>query len=253
MAVNDAINHNTFMKAFVVLLTLALLSACSSKPYVVKPTDGAVSTRGSEIYIVSHGWHTGFVIPSDALTERLPKLKNRFKNSPNLEIGWGDKGFYQAKEITSGLTMRAIFMPTESVVHVVAVPKDVIKYFPHSKVETLCLNGPEFDSLVRFIESSFARDSNGNIVPLKNGIYGDSQFYQGVGDYYLMNTCNKWTAKGLSSAGLDISPTFKLTAGSVMSYLNSSESARSVTVKEQGSCSLPQETHKTTAVAYPVH
>jgi hypothetical protein len=32
-----------------------------------------------------------------------------------------------------------------------------------------------------------------------------------------MNTCNKWTAKGLKSAGMDISPMFKLTAGSVMS------------------------------------
>jgi len=34
-----------------------------------------------------------------------------------------------------------------------------------------------------------------------------------------MNTCNKWTAKGLKSAGMDISPTFKLTAESIMDYL----------------------------------
>ncbi|MFB8829603.1 hypothetical protein ACE0DR_10225 [Azotobacter sp. CWF10] len=31
-----------------------------------------------------------------------------------------------------------------------------------------------------------------------------------------MNTCNKWTAKGLRSAGVDIFPAFKLTAGSIM-------------------------------------
>ena len=34
-----------------------------------------------------------------------------------------------------------------------------------------------------------------------------------------MNTCNKWTAKGLKSAGMDISPTFKLTADSIMDYV----------------------------------
>ena len=73
--------------------------------------------------------------------------------------------------------------------------------------------------LISFIENSFYKQSNGDIVPLKNGIYGDSQFYKGEGDYYLMNTCNKWTAKGLSSAGMDISTTFKLTAGSIMDYL----------------------------------
>ncbi len=34
-----------------------------------------------------------------------------------------------------------------------------------------------------------------------------------------MNTCNTWTAKGLKSAGMDISPTFKLTADSIMDYM----------------------------------
>ena len=57
------------------------------------------------------------------------------------------------------------------------------------------------------------------MVELESGIYGNSQFYKGVGDFYLMNTCNKWTAKGLKSAGMDISPTFKLTADSIMDYL----------------------------------
>ena len=57
------------------------------------------------------------------------------------------------------------------------------------------------------------------MLALKNGIYGNSQFYKGVGDYYLMNTCNKWTAKGLKSIGMDISPIFKLTADSIMTYI----------------------------------
>lgn len=35
----------------------------------------------------------------------------------------------------------------------------------------------------------------------------------------MMNTCNKWTAKGLKSAGLDISLWFKQTQDSIMSYL----------------------------------
>ena len=38
-----------------------------------------------------------------------------------------------------------------------------------------------------------------------------------------MNTCNRWTAKGLKSIGMDISPTLKLTAGSVMNYLTKSK------------------------------
>ena len=57
------------------------------------------------------------------------------------------------------------------------------------------------------------------MIALGAGIYGDSQFYRGAGEYYLTNTCNKWTAKALQSAGMDISPGFKLTADSVMGYI----------------------------------
>ena len=144
---------------------------------------------------------------------------------PYLEFGWGDKGFYQAKEITSGLSMRAIFWPTESVMHVVAVPQNPDIYFPKSKIEVLCLDNEQYALLISFIEQSFYKDNDGSVIELKNGIYGNSQFYKSVGDYYWMNTCNKWTAKGLESARLDISSTFKLTSDSVMDYLSEDNKA----------------------------
>ena len=62
-------------------------------------------------------------------------------------------------------------------------------------------------------------------MPLSKGIYGDSQFYEGTGRYSMLNTCNVWTAKGLNSAGFDISPMFNLTAGSVMNYLENTQPA----------------------------
>lgn len=201
-----------------ILIALAL-SGCSTKPHIVKTTDIKTS-KSMGVSIVSHGWHTGFVVPSDTITSRLPQLKERFENSPYLEFGWGDKGFYQSEEITSSLTIRAIFWPTESVVHVVEVPEPAEVYFPDSKIITLCLQSDQYSKLVAFIESSFYKEVGGKIHPTKNGIYGNSQFYKGVGDYYLMNTCNKWTAKGLASTGMDITTTFKLTADSIMDYLS---------------------------------
>ena len=207
------------MKQLYFTIVILSLSACSSKPYVVLPGKEAGDSGKKRIYVVSHGWHTGFVVAAEDIQARLPQLKQRFGDSPNLEFGWGDKGFYQAKEITTGLTLRAVLWPTKSVVHAVAVPQTVKEYFPHSTIETICLGSSEYSSLLTFISNSFYKDQHGEIVALKNGIYGDSQFYAGVGDYYLMNTCNKWTAKGLKSAGMDISPLFKLTASSVMNYI----------------------------------
>jgi len=199
----------------------ALLAGCSSKPYAVKlPEDIPVSGR-NEIYVVSHGWHTGLVLPAKNIQDRLPGLKQRFGNTPWIEFGWGDKGFYQANEITIGLTFRAMFWSSGSVIHAVAVAGDIQEFFPNSDVRKLCFSDAALSSLLDFMEGSFARNPQGEIVALKDGIYGNSQFYDGVGVYHMFNTCNKWTAKGLQSAGMDVSPMLKLTSGSVMSYIES--------------------------------
>jgi len=213
------------LKIAFALAIITLISACSSKPNVVNHPSPFTEEGSIELYIVSHGWHTGFVIPAENIQARLPELRERFHDTPYIEFGWGDKGFYQAEEITSGLTLRAIFLPTPSVIHAVAVPRNVETYFGNSEVEKLCLTHSELSSLIKFVEGSFHKDENGNVVPLKNGIYGNSQFYQGTGDYYLMNTCNKWTAKGLKSLGMDIMPRFKLTASSVMTYLRNRDTS----------------------------
>jgi len=215
------------MKNFI-LLIIIILAGCSSKPYIVSYAEEFEGSGQNEVYVVSHGWHTGFVIPAPEIQGVMPELERRFGNTPYIEFGWGDKGFYQAKETTLGLTLRAIFWPTESVVHSVAVPQKVEEYFSNSEVAKLCLNDGELSALIGFISSSFYRDRSGNLLELQKGIYGDSKFYSGVGDFYLMNTCNRWTAKGLKSIGMDISPTLKLTAGSVMNYLTKANTALTI-------------------------
>jgi len=179
----------------------------------------------NEVYVVNHGWHTGFVVPASGILQAMPELKQRFGHAPYIEFGWGDNEFYQAKEITSGVTLKAIFLPTDSVVHAVLVPLKVESYFKNSEVEKFCLEDSELGSLIKFISNSFYRDESGNILKLNHGIYGDSQFYEARGDFHIFNTCNKWTAKGLESAGMKISTTFKLTAGSIMNFLSKQESS----------------------------
>ena len=212
---------------FFPLIVIFCLSGCSFKPLVVKHLPEQQVTASKQIYVVNHGWHTGFVIASKTIYRLIPSLEERFGDIPNIEFGWGDKGFYQAKEITTGLTIQALFSPSESVIQAVAVPKNVIDYFKHSDLAQLCLSDGQLQALAEFISRSFEKDDNNQITPLKQGIYGNSQFYKAVGNYHLLNTCNSWTAKGLRSIGMDISPRFRLTAGSIMRYLESN-SAKSL-------------------------
>jgi len=221
------------MKNFI-LLIIIILGGCSAKPNIVSYAEKFEGFGQNGVYVVSHGWHTGFVIPAPEIQGVIPELEQRFGDILYIEFGWGDKGFYQAKETTSGLTLRAIFWPTESVVHSVAVPQKVEEYFSNSEVAKLCLSDGELSALIGFISRSFFRDKSGNLLELQKGIYGDSQFYSGVGDFYLMNTCNRWTAKGLKSIGMDISTTLKLTAGSVMNYLTKANTA--LTIESTRTC-----------------
>ncbi len=207
------------MRITFVLILISGLFGCSFKPVVAGNSEPFSGVGAHEIYVVSHGWHTGLVAPAKAMQARIPALQGRFGDVGYLEFGWGDKGFYQADEITLGLTVRAMLWPTESVMHVVAVSQSLRDYFPDSEVVTLCLTDDALLSLTQFLASSFKRNESDDVMPLQSGMYGDSQFYQGEGDYYLMNTCNKWTAQGLRSVGMNISPSFKLTADSVMDHL----------------------------------
>ena len=204
--------------ALIVLLS-AFVSGCSTYPKVVEPAQ-VLQGKAVTVQVASHGWHTGIILPAALIYSRIPELEARFVGADFLEIGWGDAGFYQANQITSGITFRAIFLPTDSVVHVVGLDEPASLYFSNSLVKPVQVDQANLDSLLSFVSNSFERGAQGSLIELRKGIYGDSQFYAGEGSYYALNTCNKWTAKALYSAGVDLSPLFKLTASSVMRELD---------------------------------
>lgn len=200
---------------------MILASSCTTKPYAIDYSENKLNIRSGKnlVYIINHGRHTGFAVPSEKLFQEFPLLRPRFGDPAFFELGWGDHDFYQADEITLWLKLQAILWPTDTVMHVVAVPKNPRKYFHQNDVVEITLNDSQFAALNRFLCNSFFQDNSGHIIPLKKGNYGDSQFYKGSGEYHLFNTCNKWTSKGLQSAGMNISPTFQITADGIMDYL----------------------------------
>jgi uncharacterized protein (TIGR02117 family) len=212
-----------------ILLVIIFVGISCSEVFAAEPERAS----GHEVYVVKQGWHTGFVVPATAIQQALPGLKQRFGSAPYIEFGWGDEAFYQSEEETVGITLRAIFLPTDTVMHVVAVPMRVDKYFQHSDMQKLCLDDAGYAALIAYISNGFYRDHAGNIQPLNQGLYGDSQFYQGVGRFHIMNTCNTWTAKGLKSAGIDISTTFNPTASSIMSHLSVVDSPARIKLTER--------------------
>lgn len=222
-------------KAWVLaILAFAALAGCAAEPHAIAFSPVAGEARPHRLFAVSHGWHVGLVLPAAPLAARLPALKERFANASYLEIGWGDKGFYQSEEITASLILQAMFSSTGAVMHVVSLPPSAdapFDTFSGSEVLEFCASEREMASINAFVEKSFLKNSAGELISTKPGIYGNSQFYEATGKFHMLNTCNKWVAKGLVSMGLGVNHTFALTSGNLLGQLKSSGRAVRVAAK----------------------
>ena len=200
-----------------ILMCFFLVTACCACAAPVKdlfpPGDNAVTKT---IYLVSHGWHAGIVlrhadIPADLWPENVD-----FPYAELLEVGWGDKQYYQTPDAHFGITLRAALWPTSSVLHIVGFNGAVTAYYSSSEIIEIKLGEPGFELLSRYIAASFARDESGQALPLGRGLYGNSRFYLSRESYHLLNTCNVWTARALRAASMPITPSFSITVEQLM-------------------------------------
>ena len=66
----------------VILLIIMIIAGCSAKPYIFSYAEEFEGTGQNEVYVVSHGWHTGFVIPAPEIHGVIPELEQRFGDTP---------------------------------------------------------------------------------------------------------------------------------------------------------------------------
>lgn len=154
----------------------------------------------------SHGWHTSIIVPRAEIPRGTfpPGITDRtFGRYAYLEIGWGDRKFYTAPHPNAAMAIDAAFLPGPSVLHVVGLNAPVATALAWSAIVRVPCTPAEFDRLCRALNSSFKRDADGRVVTLGAGLYGQtSRFYPAYGRYYLLNTCDNWTAAMMRAGGL---------------------------------------------------
>jgi len=168
-----------------------------------------------KIYVVSHGWHTGIVVPRRDIPEELWHGGDDFPEAEFLEFGWGDEGFYRAATPEFFQSLKAALVPSPAVLHVVGFRGPVTEFFPASGVVSIDLGRKAFHGLARFFDETIVKPDEGEVFALDSGLYGDSRFYAAHGTYTVFNNCNHWVARGLHAAGLAIDPDQAMTATAV--------------------------------------
>lgn len=190
-----------------------LASGCVTPPAAPPAGDAADGT----IYIVSHGWHAGIAIRRADIPPHLWPEQRDFPDAEYLEVGWGDRDYYQAREPGLGTTLKAALWPTRSVLHVVGVRGALAANFPHSEIVRLPASRAALVQLVEFIDAAHDRPDEAPLASLGPGLYGDSRYYPARGRFHLLNNCNRWTARALRAAGYDIGEA--ITAGGLFAEL----------------------------------
>jgi uncharacterized protein (TIGR02117 family) len=201
----------------VVFVASVIITTNPGDPALWPPAPNTLTTK---IHVVSHGYHTGIVVPRLAARDRASlqnnravyELTQRFAAYTWLEIGWGDEGFYRMVPDFASVTLaeatRALFRPgNSSVVHVVGLAQTPRVSFANSDIVRIELSQAGFGRVLDGIDASFARAKNGAAIDDAGpGLYGPSRFYRGVGTFNIFNVCNHWVARLLSAAGLPTSP-----------------------------------------------
>jgi len=193
----------SLISILVLYLGLAfILSRIGTKPENSQSNDIA-------IYILTNGVHTDVVVP---LKNELMDWSSEIRFSNTLKrdtafnyvaMGWGDKGFYLDTptwaDLKASTAFKAAFSLSTSAIHAT--------FYKELKEDSTCvkikLSKAQYLRLATYIRNSFKLDSKGHFINIKTSAnYGnDDAFYDAVGSYSLLHTCNTWANNALKSCG----------------------------------------------------
>jgi uncharacterized protein (TIGR02117 family) len=177
---------------------------------------------GVEIFVETNGIHVSLVLPMVAAGEDLTDLiRPDHLSQPQLfgthaMVGWGHKAVYRNartwSDVQSGDITSATFGSDQTTLHVYHLTNPVA--LQHRKM--LHVTNAQYRSIVAQVRATFRLDRNGQSVAYP--AYGaDNIFYDSVGHYNAINTCNTWTGRVLKRAGVRIGIWTPL-AGGVMRW-----------------------------------
>ena len=192
------------------------LAACAPGPRPVAAVEGEPL---HSIYVFSNGWHTSIVLARDAVPPGAIPEAEDFPGAAYLEFGWGDREYYPAANPTLGMALAAALTPTPAVMHIAGLARPPREIYPKAEVLVLRLSAAALGRLIAEIDGSFDRPRGGRGERVARGLYADSWFYPARGLFHLFNTCNTWTARMLSAAGVGASLSGVNTADDLMGRL----------------------------------
>lgn len=189
------------MKKLVLIILLLLTTSCAHYGSRYQPY---VNHDAQPIWVVNYSWHSGIILKKDTIPETLIPEKEDFPEAEFLEIGWGNKAFYQEPKFKLSLAMKALLLPGPSTMAIHGFSGSPNYEYWGNKVIYIQLSPQDYVNLIKKIDESFDRKGQYRAEATLRDVEG-RDFYDAHGRYGVLNTCNHWTARVLRSGGLPIS------------------------------------------------
>jgi uncharacterized protein (TIGR02117 family) len=200
------------VRAAAALLALPILYFLAALILGIVPANSGwrEAKEGVTIFVRTNGVHTWILVPK--VTPEMDwrplvpgeHVREKGWGAGNyVALGYGNRTFYLETPTCGDLTMKNAFLAAfgsgRSLMH---ADHD---HDPQASEDTrpIVLRSDEYRRLVAFARASFQYDARGRTMPLIGRGYGGSDmFYEAVGPYSAVYTCNSWTGRALREAGV---------------------------------------------------
>lgn len=166
--------------------------------------------EGVTIFVRTNGVHTWILVPKvTAEMDWRPLLPGGHLRDPRwgegdyVALGYGNRTFYLETPTWGDLTMRNAFLAAFGSGRSLMHADHDFRPRPGPDQRPIRLSREQYRRLVEFARGSFQLDGEGRTMPLIGRGYGESDmFYEAVGPYSAVYTCNSWTGRALRRAGV---------------------------------------------------
>jgi uncharacterized protein (TIGR02117 family) len=182
-------------------LGLGLLPASHRDPVPGQPT--------LPVYLISNGWHVWLALPIRAENTDWDAWLNADSGPSNTQgdyvaFGWGDRDFYLATrrpvDFRPDLAVAALLGRGPAAMHVMRMAEPDLAAHQTRRLEVDSL---QYHALAAYIRAGFDSGPDGRPRRLPEAGFGETDaFYEAVGRYSPVRTCNEWISAGLRAAGL---------------------------------------------------
>ena len=212
-------------------ILMLLLPACANKN--LEPYLDSYDSYQHRVYVIDHGIHTGLVIETKHILQKLGMQNSIYQDYRFIEFGRGDAGFYQDEDEDLSTTLAALFLSTPAVLHLRGYNRPPYQRYPLSHTLEVRLSRVALQKLVAAVAESFTMNE-GKAIEVGKGSDERSGFFQANGNYHLFYTCNNWTAEMVQQADYPIGHRWSFFASSVMRQIEAVQSQLGLACGETG-------------------